>query len=195
MIACNKGCLPQIDSSDTAFLNRMIAVPMRAKFNNGEAASGVPHSFPMDMHVQEKLAEARMAVMHVFIAAHRRYVDGGEQFGDLPAGCLELRSAVVNDSDPRLEAINLFLDQDVSFGVVRKPAQRGRKVLGFILRDDLIARLRNSGTHFRDIKSSVMKTLVTSVMTSKGVSLTPKTSLEGSSVYNVFTGCEWRVNP
>jgi hypothetical protein len=65
LIACNKGCLPQIDATDTAFLNRMVSVPMRAKFNDAVAAAGdEPHSFPMDVHVQEKLVDVRMAVMH-----------------------------------------------------------------------------------------------------------------------------------
>ena len=72
LIACNRGCLPQFDASDIAFVPRMIPVPMRAKFNDAEAAAGVePYSFPVDLNVQEKLSSAKMAVMHVLIAARR----------------------------------------------------------------------------------------------------------------------------
>jgi hypothetical protein len=197
LIACNKGCLPQIDASDTAFLNRMIAVPMRAKFSNVEAAAGEePHSFPMDVNVQEKLSNTRMAVMHALIGARRSYVEAGETFGVLPAGCLELRSDIANDSDPRLEAIDGFVRENITSELVRRPDQRGRKVLGFLKRDDIIRRIRSiegTASLFREVKATAMKDLVSSVMAARGLKLCAKTTVEGENVYNIYLGCEWHA--
>ena len=207
LIACNKGCLPQIDASDAAFLNRMVAVPMRAKFRAVSADAEVtadvaadtepdvePHSFPMDTSVQEKLLNARMAVMHALIGGYKSYVEAGATFGALPAGCRELRSAIANDSDPRLEAIDQFVKDNVNFELVRRPDQRGRKVLGFLKRDEIVRSITNqptTATLFRDAKTSVVKDLVTSVMEAKGVQLCLKTIIAGAQLYNIFPGCEW----
>lgn len=207
LIACNKGCLPQIDASDAAFLNRMIPVPMRAKFRapRGSAARDAgdaegardrdedePHSFPMDVNIQEKLSNARMAVMHALLGAHRRYVEAGEGFGALPASCAELRSAIANESDPRLEAIDRFIRTNV--GTERLPGQRGRRLLGYIRRDDLVRRIRDSSAIFRDVKVTAMKDLVERAMAAHSVVMSAKTTVDGDNVYNVFKGCEWRAH-
>ena len=173
----------------------MVSVPMRAKFNDAVAAAGdEPHSFPMDVHVQEKLVDARMAVMHAFIDAYRRYVDAGETFGELPRGCLELRSDIASDCDVRLDVIARFVGEHVAFELTRQPNQRGLKVLGYLKRDDLIKRIRATegvSSVFKDVKATAMKDLVTSVMATKRVKLNVKTTVEGETVYNVFLGCEW----
>jgi len=153
-----------------------------------------PHSFPMDTSVQEKLLNARMAVMHALIGGYKSYVEAGATFGALPAGCRELRSAIANDSDPRLEAIDQFVKDNVNFELVRRPDQRGRKVLGFLKRDEIVRSITNqptTATLFRDAKTSVVKDLVTSVMEAKGVQLCLKTIIAGAQLYNIFPGCEW----
>ena len=224
LIACNKGCLPQIDASDTAFLNRMVAVPMRAKFRAVAAEAGVeasadvevtagvaagvaadvepdmePHSFPMDTSVQDKLLNARMAVMHVLIEGYKSYVSAGATFGALPAGCRELRSAIANDSDPRLEAIDQFVRDNVNFELVRRPDQKGRKVLGFLKRDEIIKKIKIwsaeeavTAALFREVKASVMKDLVTRAMEARGVQLSERTIVDGMKECNIFAGCGWR---
>jgi len=193
LIACNKGCLPQIDSSDAAFLNRMVAVPMRAKFNNAEAASGALYSHPLDVHIANKLADARMAVMHELLTAHRRYIDGGETFGDLPAGCLELRSAITSDSDPHLEAIVNFIEKNITFELSRRPDQKGRRVLGFVGRDDLIERLEGTRVwqKLAKVKTTRLKTLVEAAMAARGHSMSSKTTVADTQHYNVFKDCGW----
>ena len=131
------------------------------------------------MHVQYKLSEARMAVMHVLIAAHRRYVDAGESFGPLPAGCIDLRSTIASDSDPRLEMIDRFVSENITTDLVRGPGQRGLKVLGFLRRDDIIRHIHSSGVGaalFSDVKAWAMKDLVTGVMSARGMPMTPNTA-------------------
>ena len=196
MIACNKGCLPKIDASDDAFLDRMVVVPMRAKFVAAGSCSfdddptTQPDTFLIDVRVHENLSDARIAVMHELVDAYRRYVDAGETFGELPAGCL---SAIANN--PRLEAVNRFVGENVTNELVRRPEQRGNKVLGFLRRDDILRRLRSSaafsGGPLCNVKPTALKDLVTSVMATRGFRMCAKTTLDGESVYNVFPGRDW----
>jgi len=84
----------------------------------------------------------------------------------------------------------------VTFELVRRPDQKGRKVLGFLKRDDIIKSVRGwsaeAATLFREVKASVMKDLVTRVMESRGVQLSERTFVDGVKECNIFAGCGWR---
>ena len=77
-----------------------------------------------------------------------------------------------------------------------RPDQRGRKVLGFLKRDDIIRRIRSiegTASLFREVKATAMKDLVSSVMAARGLKLCAKTTVEGENVYNIYLGCEWHA--
>jgi hypothetical protein len=191
MIACNKGCLPQFDSMDVAFANRLVGMPFRSKFNDAEAAAGTPLSFPLDLAVDEKLNKAKAAVMRVLIAAFERYEADGRSFGVLPAGCLALRSRLLESSDPRLELVNEVIERIVDMNPAPTTNAAGRAVLSYVERSELVARIEaaDSGHVLRGVKKGAVKDLVDSAMAALGRPLTPKTNINGEQLRNVFGGC------
>ena len=189
MIACNKGCLPRLDSTDAAFVNRLVTVPMRAKFNDAAAAAGVELAYPCDLRITEKLQAARMAVMHELLAGYARYRDAGETFGDLPPGCIALRTAVLASSDPLAEAVEGLIMQRVTFDLERTEELRGRRVLGFVARDEL-TRLIRAMPQFAHTKASLIKQVVDAAMAARGRPLVADTVLVGAGrQYNVYLNC------
>ena len=199
MIACNKGCLPSIDSSDIAFVNRMVTVPMRSKFNNAASADGVPLSFPIDTGLQEKLRSARDAIMQVLIQAYGRYQDVGNSFGELPASCLELRASIISDSDPRLELVNGVIESEINFSEIDSAASDTvytlkSKSTRFVERTSLIEAIvghDHSGI-LKKVKKSVLKDIVDSAMAARGRPVEPRIKIDGQDLYNVFKDCSWR---
>jgi hypothetical protein len=194
LIACNKGCLPQVDSTDAAFVNRMVPIPMRAKFNNDLAAAGEPFSHPKDCEIERKLRSVRMAVLQSLLDALQRHKSEGGNFDTLPVGCMELRAAIVMDSDNKLEAVASFVDQNVNFTLERTADLRGRRILGVLKRDDLVEGVKASDRTglFRGIKAAAMKSLVDTVMAAKGYPLVMKATVDGVQHCNVYKDCEMR---
>ena len=193
MIACNKGCLPSIDSSDAAFLNRMVTVPMRSKFNDAAAAAGTPLSFPMDNNLQEKLRNARQAIVQVLIRAYGRYEDAGRSFGELPTSCLELRASIVSDSDPRVELVNTVIDRVVDF----RPIAQGPEVpaVRFVERADILEEVSKSDKDnvTKKVKKCVMKDIVDAAMAARGHPPEERVKVNGKGFYNVYKDCSRRV--
>ena len=197
MIACNKGCLPSIDSSDTAFINRMVPVPMRAKFNDADAAAGIPLSFPMDPSLKDKLANARGAITRVLVDAFGRYEAAGRSFGNLPAGCADLKRRIMSDSDPRLEFVCGVIDKVVDFSPPPRTADdglRGRKVTCYVERGRILdAVIGADATGItNNVKKSVMKALIDMAMAARERPLKPHTYVGGEQLTNVYNNCSWR---
>ncbi len=194
LIACNQGCLPRVDSTDTAFVNRMVTVPMRAKFNDAEAAAGVKWTYPMDVDMGSKLKAARMATMHVLLQALRRHYAAGNKFDDLPQGCLDLRARIVKESDPVLDLVHSIIEKYVDFNLTRTDEQRGKKVLAYVRRkdlQDLIVANDADGVTKRCLVKDIKKRMDT-VMTSHGRRLVEDTTVDGRAVTNVYTNCVLR---
>ena len=176
-----------------------VAVPMRAFVNIMKTLFGITvkmHAFPggacqaMLFKSTDDLHEQSPRVIDNGNCDEQNSISDLHKLtmSDLPRGC------IVNDSDPRLETIRRFVDEHITSELVRRPDQRGRKVLGFLRRDDIVSRIRSSSEGlFHDIKVSLIKDLVSSVMATRGLKLCAKTNIEGEQVCNVFPGCEWRT--
>jgi phage/plasmid-associated DNA primase len=195
LIACNKRCLPHIDAADIALINRLLTIPMRSYFNDAAAAKGVPFSFPMDLHLQDKLREAKMAIMLTLLGALARHNAAGGVIGDLPAGCLELRQAIICDSDPVYDYISEQIDKLVEFQLERTEEQRGRKVLGYVSRKDLAEEIKITDIERRlkRVHSSKLKQLIDAVMASRGRPLVEDTNIGDLRVFNVYKDCILKV--
>jgi hypothetical protein len=194
MIACNEGCFPQLDSTDVAFVNRIVAMPFRSKFNDAEAAAGTPLSFPVDLLIDKKLEKARAAVMRVLIAAFERYEADGLSFGVIPPGCLALRTRLLEASDPKLELINAVIEREVDLNPSPTKNAAGRPILSYVERSELVARIKLADKgHVLTCKEAKTKELVDNAMAALGRPLTPKTNINGQQLRNVFGGCS--INP
>jgi hypothetical protein len=183
--------MPQVDSTDVAFANRLVTVPMRSKFNDEEAAAGAPFSFPVDLLMGEKLLKARGAIMRVLIAAFQRYEADGRSFGVLPSGCLELRERLMDASDPRRELVNEVIQRVVDLDPPPATNAAGRPILSYVERSELVARVEAADTRslLHNVKKAEIKDLVDMAMAALRRPLTLKTNINGEQLRNVFGGC------
>ena len=204
IIACNNGCLPRVDATDTAFMNRMVPIPMRAKFVLGAAAPGhAPGTasgtwiFPMDSNLDTKLKAARMGIMHVLLDAWGRHQARGELLPQMPEGCVKLRRKICMDSDPIMEYVATILDGYLDFSEPeRTPETRGRRVLAYITQAQVLDLLRQLDTDkvLRGIKVSQLKETLRIAMEARGIPFREHTTIDGARVTNVFCGCSMRQN-
>lgn len=95
LVALNKGSLSGVDLTDVEFIERMVPIPFRAKFNTAAAAAGAPLALPNDLSMSTKLSEARMAVMEALLEARARHEADPTAFDRLPQGCMDLRRAMI----------------------------------------------------------------------------------------------------
>jgi hypothetical protein len=95
--------------------------------------------------------------------------------------------------DPRLHVVEDLVDEHVTFGLARSPELRGRKVLGFVRRSDLIQLIRNKHIDvFKGMSSAAMKALLDGVMEARGRPLALKTTIGSDTDYNVYKNCALR---
>jgi hypothetical protein len=202
MIGCNEACLPKINSSDAAFMKRMVTVPMRSKFCDKAVAAGEPLSFPASVGVKERIRAAAGAIMRVLIAAYERYEVSGRSFGEPSEGCEVLKASVILVSDPKLQFVAGVIDQVVDFdpradGTVSS-SSRAPKV-PFVEQKHLLIALANADKN-GDKKSILFGVLVAEV---KGMIKTAMAAhqrvLSGkinptktTTVYNVYRDCVLR---
>ena len=203
-IACNEGCVPRFNASDAALLSRMVVVPFRAKFDDAAAAAGEQHAWPKVRNIRKLLRDARTAHVHLLLEAYARYRDDGSQLaasGRLPPGCLRWRDDVASGSDPRMEAMNAFVDSRVRFDLERRDEQRGRRVLGVVRRSDLVdafkawlARPEQGASYAPDLlrgaKASELKALADAAMRARGRPLQLQMELAGVKIYSAYRHCE-----
>jgi hypothetical protein len=193
LIACNEGKFPPIDSSDEAFMARLVPIPMRAKFNDLLAAAGERWAYPVDMDMDDKLTNVRCANIHVLLNALLRYNADGRAL-PLPPGCVQLRAKMMR-AGPRVQALHEFVGARVQFTLERTGTLAGRKVLGFVRRAELKHAFEMSlDTHatavFRGIADKDMKKLMDSVMESYGRPLVMDTYVNGVREKLVYNNCK-----
>ncbi|AJP61533.1 primase/helicase [Adoxophyes honmai entomopoxvirus 'L' virophage 2] len=69
----NEGDCPKFDSTDIAFMNRMIVCPMRSKFvNNEEEMDRESHTFIMDPNISDKFKLWKSALMDYFLEYYNK---------------------------------------------------------------------------------------------------------------------------
>jgi hypothetical protein len=193
MIACNKGCLPEVDSTDTAFMNRLIPLPMRAKFYDELHGEREPYSYPKDADMEGKLRGARMAVMLSLLGGLARHKASDSKFDRLPAGCVELRQAIAIDSDPVCELVEGLIDRHIEFGTTdRNDEGKGRKAILYVTRKDLLSVLKDNDTErkLKGVKSSAIKDHVDAVMARHGRTLILDTFVGGERFVNAYKDCK-----
>jgi len=173
-------------------MNRMIVVPFCAKFALGSAGGGSERDGDVkvianDNNVGVKLDAAKVAHLNVLVEAYSRYQsDGG--FGPLPASSIDFRHGIAVDSDPILALAMDFVQKRIMFNLVRRADQKGRKVLGYVKRDDLRdglqVVLRDAG---RSSKPTEMKKTLDAVMLRLGNITCGNIELTGRQVVCKFT--------
>ncbi len=114
---------------------------------------------------------------------------------DIPPGCLELRNAIVMDSDPLLEAACNFVDEHVEFNLERTAELKGRKVLGFVRRDDMIDMMKRDVV-FKAAKKSSLKVLLDTAMAQRGHPFVADTRLgsERERVTSSYLNCSLKFH-
>ena len=205
-IACNKTCLPQFDATDAAFINRMVPVPMRAKYDDTAAQAGKPNSYPMDVSLKLKVPSLRWASLHVLLAALKRYQAAGSRITPgnvLPPGCLELRAGLVSAGDRSLDAINEVLDDRVDFDPPHpvndeqdKPKGGRPRTTHSISRDKLV-KIIKLDDRFRPfalrITTSKVRDLLDTAMLARGKLFREDTTVGGVKVYGVYINCSIKL--
>jgi very-short-patch-repair endonuclease len=196
MIGCNEACLPKINSSDAAFMKRMVTVPMRSKFCDKAVAAGEPLSFPASVGVKERIRAAAGAIMCVLVAAYERYVADGESFGEPSEGCEVLKASVILVSDPKLQFVTSVVDQVVDFdpGSQSSSSSKSPKV-PYVERKHLMTALANADKKsiLGKVPVANVKMMVDTVMEAHHRKLNDKINpTKITSVYNVYRDCVLR---
>jgi len=96
--------------------------------------------------------------------------------------------------DPLMEMVSEFVEERIDFDLVRRPDQRGARILGIVRRDELIDEIRSSC----DVTSyggtvSQLKKICPAVMIAKGRPLQAEVEFEGKKHKNVFKNCAIRL--
>jgi hypothetical protein len=182
VIACNQFQFPQINATDEALMERVMPVPMRAKFSDKAVEAGEPHSYPVVLDMDDKLLKARDAHLHYILDALGRY-NASTRAIPLPPGCLRLRAKLLL-ADPRIDAITEFVEKRVDFD----------KVNGVIHRTELLKAIDSSLSFkakmmFHDTKVAQMKKLVDNVMASFSRPFLEDTSVEGVNHKRIYRDC------
>jgi phage/plasmid-associated DNA primase len=105
VLVFNEGDCPKFDPADAAFLSRMLVIPMRSKFVQGEAAlaaaiaRGEELVFLADTDLQEKFPGWRSALLDVLLDSMAPV----KMFDDLSADMMAWRQDVTAASNPYSE--------------------------------------------------------------------------------------------
>lgn len=112
VIAANEGGLPRIDATDKAFLQRLIVIPMRARFvADAEEADDGTFTYAQDPAVRDRLYKCALANFHIVARAYASTVAMCE-----PRGFVEAKQRVVCASDPTVEFASTFVDECLDLG-------------------------------------------------------------------------------
>lgn len=143
----NHGCQPNYDTSDKAFLERMIFLPFRSKFYECKqklAESDLEHKFMRDPNIDERIMEWQPYILRWMIEGHRLYMQEG--LADIPESCREygqeVHRAVDNLDDWVHENLVEDAEEIISLAAVKEkmPLALKRK---FKNNDHMIERLNN----------------------------------------------------
>ncbi|PNH03001.1 hypothetical protein TSOC_010984 [Tetrabaena socialis] len=97
----NEGDCPKFDAGDTAFMQRMLVAPMRAKFVDSGfiGESEYPHQFPMVANIHDKFPSWLPALADVF----KDHYAPLELFNSVPPSMKEWRQEITKDANPLKE--------------------------------------------------------------------------------------------
>jgi hypothetical protein len=112
VIAANEGGLPFINSSDAAFVRRMIVVPMRPKFvKHLEDIGTEEFTHLQDTTIGDRLKRCRMANFHVIARAYERVYNQSPitaGLGPEPPGFVAAKQLVLDSNDPITDMAETF---------------------------------------------------------------------------------------
>lgn len=113
IIACNQSNFPNVTSGDAAFFNRMVAIPMRAKFVRTAAeANRDTHTYQIESQLMDRLRKCVPAHVHLLMDAFQRYEAAGG-LGRIPDSCNEFRASIMEDADPRLDLVRGYIEENI----------------------------------------------------------------------------------
>ena len=123
-----------------------------------------------------------------------------KSFGELPASCLELRTSIVSESDPRVELVNGVIESKIEFGfesasnVTNVVTKHKNKSIHFVDRTSLIDVICacDLGGVVKKVKKSVLKDIVDAAMAVHGRPLEDRMKIDGQDFYNVYKDCSWK---
>ena len=98
VLVFNEGDCPKFDSGDSAFMNRMIVVPMRSKFvSDAQGLHDEEWTYLMDSTISSKFPEWLSALADILVESYT--VDVGV-FENLPAEMREWRTGLTTEGNP-----------------------------------------------------------------------------------------------
>ena len=128
-----------------------------------------------DTGIKDKLRACVLANFHVLCDAYvalKEEESGG--FGPVPVGCQEAKAALVEGSDPVMEAVSDYLEEILDFTPVRDPVvEKGKRYFAFVNRLELVRRCKlglSSNKSMDGIlgKSKMLKSMVDNAMKRRG---------------------------
>lgn len=119
LLIFNSGCLPSLDFTDAALIDRLIVLQHRSKFCTSseefQAERQTPHTFMADPDMASKMRDLRPYTLRWFLEGLQRYHDVG--FSELPEQCTAWKDALVKTHDTvgafvseRLQKTDLAVD-------------------------------------------------------------------------------------
>jgi hypothetical protein len=194
VLSANQASFPQMNaSSDEAFLRRMIALIMRAKFvdEGTPRAVGERLTHTIDVNVLNKLRipECLSAHVHILADSFRQYTAANGVIA-LPADSKKFVMTIVCESDPLFSSVEEFLQEHVELapeGVICEPELMGR-VWDWLSSSNSKNFLRDKKTKFRDLLRAGVKRM--------GDNVKHRDSLQiaGERLRSVFTGVRWKTS-
>ncbi len=110
VLVFNDGDCPQFDPTDTAFMNRLIVAPMRAKFvpRGSESPDPADFEFPIVDDIADRFPSWRSAVIDVLLD----HFDGNTAtaFNDLPSGMRQWCNDIAAEGNPMSEWLEMVVE-------------------------------------------------------------------------------------
>jgi hypothetical protein len=178
-----------------------VPIPFRAKFCSKAVEAGEAMAYPVDIHLVDKLFDARGAHIHMLLEALARYHADGHRIPVAP-GCLLLRAKMLT-YDPRVALLEAFVDARVAFltgGASLETPRAGPSTGGasgvrhHLKRQEIVRAFEETldvrqRALFANTRAADLKTFVDRIMEARGRPLLVATRVAGEPVKLSYADC------
>lgn len=106
---CVQNKLPELDMRDAAMLERLLCIPHRSRFVQGELPDE-PYTYSADPHIKDRFVAWAPYFLLWLLDGLKRYHEVG--FREIPASCLTFKDQLLASKDP----VRAFLDEHICEG-------------------------------------------------------------------------------